>query len=141
MKTQYTKAIKIKDVERTWHLVDVKGKVLGYAATDIAKLLLGKHKSNYSANLDCGDYVVVINSKYVEVTGKKAKEKMYGNYSGFPGGLKSKAFWQVLQEKPTEPIRHAVWGMIPKNKLRDRLVTRLYIYPEADHPYKDKFTK
>ena len=141
MKTQYTKAIKIKDIKRSWHLVDVKGKVLGYAGAEIAKLLLGKHKPNYCANLDCGDHVVVINSKYVEVTGKKAKEKRYGNYSGFPGGLKSKAFWQVLAEKPTEPIRHAVWGMIPTNKLRDRLVTRLYIYPEADHPYKDKFTK
>lgn len=138
MKTQYTKATKIKDVQRSWHLVDLKGKVLGYAATEIAKKLLGKDKSNYVPNLDCGDYIVVINSKYIEVTGKKEKEKTYGHYSGYPGGLKVKALWQIRKEKPNEIIRHAVLGMLPKNKLRARLMTRLYIYPEAEHPFKDK---
>lgn len=141
MKTQFTKPIKVKDVKRSWHLVDVKGMVLGYAATKIAMLLIGKNKPNFSSNLDCGDYVVVINSALIEVTGKKAKEKTYSNYSGYPGGRKVKAFWQVLKEKPIEPMRHAIWGMLPKNKLRDRLVTRLYIYPGLDHPYKDKFSK
>lgn len=141
MKTQYTKATKIKEVQRSWHLVDLKGKVLGYAGTEIAKILIGKDKSNYVSNLDCGDNVVVINSKHVEVTGKKEKEKTYGQYSGYPGGLKVKALWQIRKEKPNEIIRHAVWGMLPKNKLRARLITRLYIFSEADHPYKDKFTK
>jgi len=141
MKTTFTKPTKIKEVARAWHLVDVKGKVLGYAATDIARKLTGKNKPNFSANLDCGDYVVVINSKSVEVTGKKEKEKVYTTYSGYPGGGKTKALWQLRAEKPNELIRHAVWGMLPKNKLRDRLVTRLYIYPNDEHPYKDKFTQ
>lgn len=141
MKTQYTQPTKAKEIERTWHLIDVKGKVLGYAATEIADTLIGKNKSYFASNLDCGDYVVVINSKLIEVTGKKEKEKMYSNYSGYPGGRKAKSLWQLRQEKPNEIIRHAIWGMLPKNKLRDRLVTRLYIYPTAEHPYQDKFTK
>lgn len=136
-----TKATKISEIERNWHLVDVKGKVLGRVATEIAQKLIGKGKKNFVRNLDCGDNVVVINAAHFIVTGKKDKEKLYGNYSGYPGGFKQKALWQVRQEKPIEPIHHAVWGMLPKNKIRARLITRLYLYPEADHPYKDKFTK
>lgn len=133
-----TRSTKIKDVQRNWHLIDVKGQVLGRAATGVALKLMGKGKPNFVKNLDCGDHVVVINAAHVVTTGRKEKEKLYGNYSGHPGGLKQKALWQVRREKPTEPLRHAVFGMLPKNKLRDRLVTRLYIYPEADHPYKAK---
>ncbi len=136
-----TPATKISDLEHNWQLVDVKGKVLGRVATEIAQKLIGKSKKNYVRSLDCGDNVVVINAAHFVVTGKKDKEKLYSTFSGYPGGLKQKALWQVRQEKPTEPIRHAVWGMLPKNKLRDRLITRLFIYPEADHPYKDKFIK
>jgi len=134
-----TKPTKISEIERSWHLVDAKGKVLGRVATEIAQKLIGKAKRNYVRSLDCGDNVVVIHAAHFIVTGRKDKQKLYGNYSGHPGGLKQKALWQVRAEKPTEPIRHAVWGMLPKNKLRARLVTRLFIYPEADHPYKDKF--
>lgn len=134
-----TKPTRISDIKRTWHLFDVKDKILGRVATDIALKLTGKAKPNFVRSLDCGDYVVVVNAKYVATTGKKEKQKLYSKFSGFPGGLKQKALWQVRQEKPTEVVRHAVWGMLPKNKLRDRLVTRLYIYPEAEHPYKDKF--
>jgi len=114
---------------------------LGRAATGVALKLSGKAKPNFVRNLDCGDYVVVINAAHVETTGRKEKEKLYSNYSGHPGGLKQKALWQVRKEKPTEPMKRAVFGMLPKNKLRDRLITRLYIYAETDHPYKDKFTK
>ncbi|MCJ7826409.1 50S ribosomal protein L13 [Patescibacteria group bacterium] len=138
MKSSTIKSTKAKDITRRWHIVDVKGKTIGNAATDIAVLLMGKDKPNFVRHLDCGDFVVVINSKYVESTGKKEKEKLYGRYSGYPGGLKQKALWQVRQENPNEIIRHAVWGMLPTNKLRDRLVTRLYIYPDESHPYKDK---
>lgn len=141
MKNPATKSTKVSEIQRTWELVDVKGKVLGRIATEAALKLMGKSKSNFVRNEDCGNYVVVINAKHFITTGNKEKEKLYGNYSGHPGGLKQKALWQVRQEKPTEPIRHAILGMLPKNKLRDRLMTRLYIYPEADHPYKDKFTK
>ncbi len=133
-----TKPTKLSDMKRSWYLFDVRDKVLGRIATDIALALMGKAKPNFVRNLDCGDYVVVVNAKHVAVTGKKEKQKLYGRFSGYPGGLKQKALWQVRAEKPTEVVRHAVWGMLPKNKLRDRLITRLYIYPEAEHPYKDK---
>lgn len=134
-----TKPTKASDIQRAWHLIDVKDKVLGRAAVTISHALVGKSKPYFARNLDCGDYVVVINAKYVAVTGKKESEKLYGNYSGFPGGLKQKQLWQVRLEKPTDLIRRAVMGMLPKNKLRDRLITRLYVYPDAEFPYKDKF--
>lgn len=136
-----TKSTKIKEIVRTWHIVDVKDKTLGRISTEIALKLTGKSKTNFVRNLDCGDHVVVINAAQVFVTGKKEKEKLYGNYSGYPGGLKQKPLWLVRRENPTELIRRSVMGMIPKNKLRDRLITRLYIYPNADHPYKTKFSK
>lgn len=136
-----TRSTPASEVTRSWHLFDAKDKVLGRFATDVALKLMGKSKPYFVRNLDCGDHVVVINAKHVIVTGKKEKTKLYGNYSGFPGGLKQKALWQIRAEKPTEIVRHAVWGMLPKNKLRDRLVTRLYVYPEADHPYQSKFAK
>ena len=136
-----TKSTKVSEIKRQWQLIDVKGQVLGRAATAVAVKLMGKGKPNFVRNLDCGDYVVVINAAHVITTGRKEKEKMYGHYSGYPSGLKQKALWQVRQEKPAEPMRHAVWGMLPTNKLRDRLVTRLYIYPGTEHPYKDKFAK
>jgi large subunit ribosomal protein L13 len=140
MKSQ-TKSTRVSEIKHDWQLIDVKGKTLGRIATEIAVKLMGKSKTNFVRNEDMGDNVVVINAAHFVVTGRKDKEKLYGNYSGHPGGLKQKALWQVRKEKPTEPIRHAVWGMLPKNKLRARLVTRLWIYPESDHPYKDKFVK
>lgn len=133
-----TKPTQEKNISRKWHLVDVKGKVLGRVATEIAQKLMGKGKPNFVRNLDCGDYVVVVNGAHVEVTGKKETQKLYGAYSGYPGGLKQKQLWQVRKEKPSLLIRHAVFGMLPKNKLRDRLITRLYIYAGSDHPYKEK---
>lgn len=138
---KHTKSTKISEIERNWHVYDAKGKVLGRLATDIAHALMGKAKTNFVRNLDCGDHVVVINASDFTVTGKKETEKLYGNYSGYPGGLKQKALWQVRKEKPEEPIRHAVYGMLPKNKLRDRLITRLYIYTTDTHPHQDKFEK
>lgn len=135
-----TKSTKKNDIIRKWHLVDVKDRVLGRAATEIAHTLMGKSKPYFTRSLDCGDYVVVVNAAHVVTTGKKEAEKLYSNYSGYPGGNKVKALWQVRKEKPGELVRHAVWGMLPKNKLRARLITRLWVYPESEHPYKDKFT-
>lgn len=134
-----TKSTKLSDIKRSWHLIDVKGQVLGRVATTIAVKLAGKDKPNFVRNLDCGDNVVVINASSVVVTGGKESEKMYDRYSGYPGGRKEKALWQVRAEKPTLIIRHAVMGMLPKNALRDRLKTRLFIYAGADHPYQMKF--
>lgn len=135
-----TNSTKASDIKRSWHLFDAKDKVLGRLSTDVAHALMGKAKPYFVRHLDCGDYVVVTNAKFVAVTGKKEKQKMYGEYSGYPGGLKQKALWQLRREKPAEIIRHAVFGMLPKNKLRDRLITRLYIYPATDHPYTSQFT-
>lgn len=134
-----TKPTKTKDIARNWHLFDVRGQVLGRMATQIAHSLMGKVKPYFVRHLDCGDNVVVINAAHVVVTGKKETEKLYTRYSGYPGGLKSKVLWQVRKEKPTLLIRHAVYGMLPKNKLRARLITRLWVYPESDHPYQSKF--
>lgn len=135
-----TKSTKASEISHAWQLVDVKDKVLGRVSTDIAHKLMGKAKPYFVRNLDCGDNIVVINAKYVAVTGKKEKEKMYSRYSGYPGGLKKKPLWDVRARHPEDIIRHAVLGMLPKNKLRDRLMTRLYIYPAETHPHKDKFT-
>lgn len=134
-----TKSTKQKDIKRAWHLIDCRGKVLGRIAVDIAHKLMGKSKPYFVRNLDCGDFVVAINAKHVVVTGKKETEKLYSRYSGYPAGLKQKPLWQVRREKPTELVRHAVFGMLPKNKLRDRLITRLYMFPEEVHSYKNKF--
>ena len=134
-----TKSTKASEIQRGWHLFDVKNKVLGRITTDIAQALMGKKKPYYVKTLDCGDFVVVIHAKDVAVTGKKETDKMYGNFSGFPGGLKEKALWQVRNEEPTRLITHAVKGMLPKNKLRDRLMTRLYVYEGESHPYAEKF--
>lgn len=133
-----TKSTKASKISRVWHLVDAKDKVLGRVAVEIAAKLIGKSKPYFVRNLDCGDFVVVINAKHVKVTGKKEKEKMYARYSGYPGGMKAKALWQVRAENPTEIIRRAVMGMLPKNKLRDRMITRLHVVPEATHNFGSK---
>jgi large subunit ribosomal protein L13 len=137
--TQSTKPVSVSDIKRSWHLVDVKEEVLGRIAPHIAKLLQGKHKVNYVSYLDSGDYVVVINAAKVKLTGKKAKTKKYSRYSGYPGGLKQISFQKLLKENPSEVIKHAVSGMLPKNKLRDQRLKRLFVFPDEKHSYQDKF--
>lgn len=122
-----------------WHLVDVKDQILGRIATQIATLLSGKAKPSFVRYLDRGDYVVVTNAKAVRLTGKKDKQKIYTRYSGYPGGLKRISAEDLRRTKPEELIRHAVYGMLPANKLRAKLMKRLYIFAEATHPYEDKF--
>ncbi len=136
-----TEATKVKDIKRAWHLVDVKGKILGREATRIARLLIGKTKPYFVPHMDCGDYVVVINAAKVIVSGKKTTQKIYQKYSGYPGGLKKKSFAEVLREDPKRIIKEAVSGMLPKNKLRASMLKRLYVFPEDIHPYQDKFNK
>lgn len=137
--TKSTKPVKEKDIKRNWHILDMKGKVLGRSIPEVSRLLQGKQKANYVSYLDIGDYVVVINAKFVKVTGKKSKAKIYTSYSGYPGGLKKINFADLLVRKPNEVIRRAVSGMLPKNKLRDRRLARLFIFADEKHPYKDKF--
>lgn len=133
-----TKATKASKIERKWHLIDAKDQILGRVAVQIAAKLIGKTKPYFVRNLDCGDYVVVINAKHVKVTGHKETKKLYTRYSGFPGGLKTKPLWKVREEHPTEIIRRAVMGMLPKNKLRNRMIIRLHIVPEEKHTFAHK---
>jgi large subunit ribosomal protein L13 len=132
-------AIKQEEFKQDWHLVDVGGKVLGRISVDIAKLLMGKSKSNFVRNLDCGDYVVVINAKEVKVTGKKESDKKYYRHSGYPGGFKSETLKIVRDERPEEIIKHAVAGMLPQNKLKAKMLKRLKVFAGAEHTLNDKF--
>lgn len=136
MKTHSPKA---KEIERHWHEIDVKGKVLGRVATEIAHHLMGKSKPYFTYHLDCGDFVVVKNAKLVKTTGKKALQKKYYSHSGYPQGFKVVSFERMSINKPENIILEAVKGMLPQNKLRASMLKRLYIYPEENHPYKDKF--
>jgi large subunit ribosomal protein L13 len=112
---------------------------LGREITKISQVLMGKAKPYYTPHLDCGDFVVVVNAAKIKVSGKKEAAKMYSNYSGYPGGLKKTSLRQLRSMHPDRIIRNAISGMLPDNKLKDRLLVRLYIFPGSDHPYKDKF--
>lgn len=136
---KFTKPTKISEIKREWHLIDVKGKVLGRVSGEIAKLLMGKGKPYFVRNLDCGDYVIVVNAENIAVTGKKEEGKKYYRHSGYPGGLKSETLKELRARKPEEIIRHAVKGMLPQNRLRDRMLERLFVYARSEHPYNDKF--
>jgi len=138
VKQDKTYATKLKDIERRWHLVDLKDKILGRQATKIAALLRGKSKPYFTPSLDCGDYVVAVNARKVKLTGKKEDQKVYRRYSGYPGGLREISYQGMLKKRPEEVIRHAVRGMLPKNKLRSKMIKRLYVFPEEKHRYGDK---
>ena len=133
-----TPSTKAKEIKRQWHLVDVSGQILGRISTGIASLLIGKSKPFYVPYLDCGDYVIVVNASKIEVTGRKAKTKTYEKFSGYPGGRKLKSFERLKEENPARIITEAVSGMLPKNKLRDSMLKRLYVFPDANHPYKNQ---
>ncbi len=138
---QKTKPTKQSDIKREWHLYDLSGKILGRAATEIAGLLRGKAKGYFVPNLDCGDYVVIINAKKVKVTGNKANKKTYTRYSGYPGGLKRETYADYAKDHPERIIQLAVSGMLPNNKIKDKLLKRLYVYPDENFPFGNKFTK
>ena len=137
----FTKPTSIADIKRNWHLIDVKDQILGRISTQIASLLIGKRKPYFTPNLDCGDYVVVINAQKVRVTGAKAKQKTYDRFSGYPGGRKALTFEYVLNKNPNRIIEEAVKGMLPKNKLRASQIRRLYVYKDTDHPYQSQLKK
>jgi large subunit ribosomal protein L13 len=132
MKTYSTKA---RDVERQWHIIDASGKTLGKLATQIATLLMGKHKPTYVPYLDTGDYVIVLNAAKVKVTGKKAKQKTYYRHSGYPGGIKAETFEEMLAAHPTRVIEHAVKGMLPHNRLGRAMFKKLKVYVGDSHPH------
>lgn len=136
---QTTTATKAQDIKREWHLIDVKGKTLGRISSEIAQLLMGKSKPYFVKNMDCGDYVVVVNAKDIKVTGKKEEQKVYYRHSGYPGGFKSELLKELRVRKPEDIITHAVKGMLPDNRLKDRMMARLYIFAGEEHKYQDKF--
>lgn len=139
MNLAMTKSTKLSDIKRSWHLIDVGEKILGRESTEIAKILMGKSKPYYVANLDCGDYVVIINAEKIRVTGKKELQKKYSRHSGYPGGYKEEGLSDLRKRNPSEIIKYAVSGMLPQNKLRDRMLLRLFVFAGKGHPYQDKF--
>ena len=134
-----TVATKAADIKREWHLIDVKDKTLGRVASEIAQLLMGKSKPYFVRNLDCGDYVVVVNAKEVKATGKKEEQKKYYRHSGYPGGFKVESLKELRERKPENIIMHAVKGMLPDNRLQDRMMARLFVFEGVEHKYADKF--
>lgn len=136
-----TTATKITDIKRNWHHIDVKDKTLGRIASEIAQLLMGKSKAYFVRNLDCGDYVVVTNAAAVAVSGKKEEKKAYNRHSMYPGGFRSETLKELRARRPEEVIRHAVKGMLPQNKLRDKMLKRLFVFAGEEHSYTEKFVK
>ena len=124
-----------QDRERNWLLVDAEGQTLGRLATQIADALRGKRKPAYTPHVDTGDFVVVVNAEKISVTGQKLQEKMYYRHSGYPGGLKSRTLNDMLERRPEEVIRLAVKGMLPKNRLARKQLTKLKVYAGPEHPH------
>lgn len=129
---------KAKEVTRKWHLIDAEPEILGRLATRIAGLLMGKGKVSYSAHMDSGDYVVVVNAAKVQVTGNKEKGKVYYRHSGYPGGFREQTLGELRTKNPVKIIEKAVYNMLPKNRLRSDRMARLKLFAGAEHKYSDK---
>jgi len=133
MKTYQAKK---EELKYQWYLVNAEGKVLGRLASELAKVLRGKHKPTFTPYLDTGDFVVVVNAEKVGLTGKKLKDKIYYRHTGYPGGIKEVSAEKLLAKKPTELIRRAVKGMLPKNSLGRQMLRKLKVYAGPNHPHK-----
>jgi len=120
---------------KKWYLIDAKGVVLGDLCVKIANIIRGKEKPTFTPNVDCGDFVVVINAKHVVLTGKKLDEKKYFRHSGYIGGIKEITARKLLEKNPEQLIRHGVWGMLPKNRLSRRLINKVKVYADENHPH------
>ncbi|MCM2264619.1 MAG: 50S ribosomal protein L13 [Desulfuromonadales bacterium] len=123
------------DLQKNWFVVDLDNQVLGRAATEIARILRGKHKAIYTPSVDTGDFVIVLNAEKVRLTGDKLNQKMYYSHSTYPGGLKSITAGKLLEKAPEELIRKAVKGMLPKNTLGRQMFRKLKVYTGAEHPH------
>ena len=132
MKTYQAKK---EELEYKWYLVNAEGKVLGRMATELVKILKGKNKPTYTPHLDTGDFVIVVNAGKVSLTGKKMKDKIYYHHTGHPGGIKEITAGKLLAKKPTEMIRMAVKGMLPKNSLGRQMLRKLKVYAGPKHPH------
>lgn len=136
-----TYAPKAADNENRWWLVDAEGQILGRLATEVASLIRGKKNPRFAPHVDTGDFVVVVNAEKVRVTGRKMDQKVYYSHSQYPGGLKEVTLRNLLERKPEEVIRKAVWGMIPKNKLGRALYKKLKVYKGPQHPHEAQAPK
>jgi large subunit ribosomal protein L13 len=123
------------EIERRWYVVDAEGQTLGRLATRIADTLRGKNKPQYTPHVDTGDFVIVVNAEKIAVTGKKLDQKRYYRHSGYPGGLRSRTLREQLDRRPTEVLRKAVKGMLPRNRLSRAQITKLKIYAGPEHPH------
>ncbi|MBE9478128.1 MAG: 50S ribosomal protein L13 [Chloroflexi bacterium] len=130
-----TYSVKVSEIKREWHVIDASDKILGRLATEVAKLLMGKHKPMFCRNLDVGDFVVVLNAEKVRVSGDKARQKVYYRHSGYPGGLKSVTFEKLMQTHPTRAVEYAVKGMLPHNRLGASMIKKLKVYVGDKHPH------
>jgi large subunit ribosomal protein L13 len=134
-KEMKTHAVKAKDIKRRWYVVDAEGKTLGRFATQVARVLHGKHKPTFSTHLDVGDFVIVINAEKIHVTGNKLNTKRYYRYSGYLGVLKSVVLSEQLKKHPDRVLTHAVKGMLPKNRLGRAMLKKLKVYAGPQHPH------
>ena len=130
-----TYSAKPGEIARRWYVVDADGKTLGRLATAIADTLRGKNKPQYTPHVDTGDFVVVVNAEKIAVTGNKREDKKYYRHSGYPGGIKERSLNDMLERRPEEVIRHAVRGMLPRNRLARKQLTKLKVYAGPDHPH------
>ena len=126
---------KLDEIEKKWHIVDADGKILGRLASTIATILRGKNKPYFTPHLDTGDCVVVVNADKVRVSGKKAQQKQYSHYTGYPGGLRQVNLETLKRTRPERIIQSAVWGMLPHNRLGRKLLKKLHVYAGNEHPH------
>lgn len=137
---QKTPVLKQADIDRSWHHMDASDQVLGRFASEVAKMLIGKHKPVFTPHVDAGDYVVVTNAEKIAVTGNKLQKKHYYSHSNYPGGFKAVSLERMMSEFPERVIEKAVYNMLPKNKLRTGRMNRLKVYAGGDHPHASQFT-
>ncbi|MCX7929898.1 MAG: 50S ribosomal protein L13 [Chlorobi bacterium] len=130
-----TRSVRADHVERRWWVVDAAGQTLGRLASRIATLIRGKHKPSFTAHVDCGDYVIVVNAEKVILTGKRPEQKQYFRYTGYPGGARFDSFRELIEHNPAAIIEHAVYGMLPKNRLGRRMRLKLKVYAGPNHPH------
>jgi large subunit ribosomal protein L13 len=131
-----TPSARKEDVEQAWFVADAEGKILGRLASEVAKILRGKHKPMFTPHVDTGDHVVIINADKIMVKGaNKPEQKVYTRYSGYPGGLKKQTFADAMEKRPTFVLEHAIKGMLPHNKLGRQMIKKLRVYAGAEHPH------
>jgi large subunit ribosomal protein L13 len=130
-----TKSAKKEEVERSWYIIDAEGEPLGRMCSKIAAVLRGKHKPSFTPHVDTGDNVIVINADKIRLTGNKMEDKVYLTYSGYPGGQKAKTAKMIMDKKPRAIVEMAVKGMLPRTKLGNAMIKKLFVYAEAEHPH------